>query len=206
MWYHSFKLPNEEITGKLSFEVLDLKRKAITVDFTGKTVLDIGCWDGFYSFEAYKAGASYTLGIDMQPWSSQKWRENFVYIKSKLVPECDFNKIRHAMYDAFNIDEMDIKFDIVLLLGVLYHVKHPMLLLEKCFNRCNECLILETAIVEDSGDPFMNFYPSNELGGDYSNWWAPNITCMIEMLKVTGFQRIESDILMPNRGIFHAYK
>jgi tRNA (mo5U34)-methyltransferase len=101
------------------------------------------------------------------------------------------------------------KFDCVLFLGVLYHLKHPLYVLETLFGLTLERLVVETYIdLRGCDRPAMVFYPGNELGKDDSNWWGPNVQCVIDMLRTAGFSRIEHEIhpLTDNRAFFYAFK
>jgi len=88
-------------------------------------------------------------------------------------------------------------------------LRHPLYVLETLSSLTLEYLVVETAIdVTDYGRPAMVFYPGNEAGGDHSNWWGPNVQCVVEMLKTVGFARVEH-IIHPfahNRAFFYAFK
>ena len=103
--------------------------------------------------------------------------------------------------------ELHGSFDVVLFAGVFYHLKDPIRGLEIAASLADEVLIVETQIDLQYVDrPAMAHYPSSELGGDKSNWWAPNIPCMIAMLRDVGFKRIETGQVVANRCIFHAWR
>ena len=101
-------------------------------------------------------------------------------------------------------------FDIVLFAGVLYHMRHPLLALERVSEICTDTLIVETHLDALTLDrPAMVFYPGGELGGDTSNWWGPNPPCVAAMLRDVGFRTVEftahpSPTHAAMRGIFHA--
>jgi tRNA (mo5U34)-methyltransferase len=115
-------------------------------------------------------------------------------------------------------------FDVVLFLGVLYHMRHPLLAIEKVSAVTGGMLILETHVDFTSiNRPTMAFYPGAELGMDGSNWCGPNEACVIAMLTDVGFKRVEVHsrtyepaALSPdfeslrevrgNRAVFHAWK
>jgi len=93
---------------------------------------------------------------------------------------------------AGELSERVGRFDLVLCLGVLYHLRHPLLALEKVFSVTADHLILET--VTDlvwTRYPVMRFYPGSELAGDASNWFGPNPPAVVGMLKAAGFSRVE---------------
>lgn len=83
---------------------------------------------------------------------------------------------------------MDGVYDIVMFMGVLYHLKNPMSGLNKVRKLTAETLILETHVsCEELDYPAMKFYPEKELCDDGSNWWAPNVKCLEGMLRSNGF-------------------
>ena len=83
-------------------------------------------------------------------------------------------------------------YDLVLFLGVLYHLRHPLLALERVASVTREMLILETEIdVGLARRPAMAFYPGNELHNDPTNWWGPNTAAVVSMVKTAGFERVE---------------
>jgi tRNA (mo5U34)-methyltransferase len=100
-------------------------------------------------------------------------------------------------------------FDCVLFLGVLYHLKHPLYVLETLFDLTLEHLVVETHIdLVGDGRPAMVFYPGTEAGGDPTNWWGPNAQCVIDMLMTVGFSQVEyaPHPLSGSRAFFYAFK
>jgi tRNA (mo5U34)-methyltransferase len=84
------------------------------------------------------------------------------------------------------------RFDVVLFLGVLYHMRHPLLALEKVFSVTKDLLILETHIdLRQCPWPAMRFYPTNEFNTDHSNWWGPNPDAVVAMLDAAGFRTVK---------------
>jgi tRNA (mo5U34)-methyltransferase len=171
----------------------------------GSSVLDIGCWDGFNSFEAARRGAKRVLATDHYAWSPQCWgsRESFELARTHLAPEVE----------VLDIDVPDLRsetvgtFDVVLFCGVLYHLRHPFAALEQISRLVTRTLVVETRMDAQGLDrPAMIFYPTNELGNDASNWWGPNRACVEAMLRDVGFARVlfTPTPFQPTRGIFHA--
>ncbi|MCB0056635.1 MAG: DUF1698 domain-containing protein [Anaerolineae bacterium] len=100
--------------------------------------------------------------------------------------------------EDMTIDVLDLspervgKFDLVLFLGVLYHMRHPLLALERVFSVCNDLCIVETHVdLLQTKRPAAAFYPNRELTDDPTNWWGPNIECVSRMLKASGFSQVE---------------
>jgi tRNA (mo5U34)-methyltransferase len=153
----------------------------------GKTVLDIGAWDGFFSFEAERRGATRVVAMDHDCWAQAEGHP------SKAGFELARRALGSAVEDV-NLDVMDLSperigvFDVVLFLGVLYHLRHPLLALERVFSVTGELVIVETH-VERLGirRPALVFYPGSQLGGDPTNWWGPNEAAVLAMLRDVGF-------------------
>jgi tRNA (mo5U34)-methyltransferase len=156
----------------------------------GLRVLDVGAWDGFFSFEAERRGGQ-VLATDHFCWSGPGWGS-----------KAGFDLAHEALashVDALDIDPMDLRpeavggtFDLVLLLGVLYHVKEPLTLLERVRAVTHGLLILETHCgLLLNRAPAAAFFPADELNSDTTNWWAPNIAATVGMLRATGFSRVE---------------
>jgi tRNA (mo5U34)-methyltransferase len=99
-------------------------------------------------------------------------------------------------------------FDLVLFLGVLYHMRYPLQALERVFSVTGEQLILETHVdLIGCKRPAMAFYPGKELGRDPTNWWGPNPAAVLGMLKTVGFRRVECVLDFSFlRRVIRAYK
>ena len=189
-WFHTMRLRDDLVTAGLE---PDTPRKLdwikLPADLSGKTVLDVGTWDGFFAFEAERRGASRVVATDDHAWSSPGWGD------------AGFRCARRALgsrLEAHDVDVLDHDperlgtFDVVLFLGVLYHMRHPLLALERVAAMTRELLVLETH-VESFGvrRPLAAFYPGAELDGDDSNWWGPNASAVEALLRAAGFARVE---------------
>lgn len=191
-WFHSMNLGQGVVTRGRGQQAADtLPRIGLPADLTGKTVLDIGAWDGYFSFEAERRGAKRVLATDSHAWEDG----------TQMTNKRGFELARRALgsrVEDLNIDAMDLSpdkigtFDVVLYLGVLYHMRHPMLALEKVFSVTRDLLILETVVdLVWTRYPALRFYPADELAGDPSNWFGPNPAAVVGMLKVVGFRKVE---------------
>lgn len=165
----------------------------------------------FFSFEAERRGASRILATDSFVWRSDvfKGKQGFELAR----------KVLNSKVEDMEIDIMDLSpdkvesWDLVLCLGVLYHLRHPLLALERVFSVTGKQLILETVVELFSEDkPAMVFYPGTELANDPTNWWGPNPAAVIAMLKDVGFSKVELASLVDNplpgigRATFHAWR
>ena len=172
---------------------------AIPADLTGKTVLDIGCNAGFYSIEMKKRGASRVLGIDFDD----------VYLNQARfaaeVAEADIEFQKMSVYDVGALGE---KFDVVIFMGVLYHLRHPLLALDLIREHVTKDVMIFQSMQRGSRDvpeiaenyPFSDYalfddpaYPKlhfieHRYADDPTNWWVPNAACAEAMLRSSGFE------------------
>jgi tRNA (mo5U34)-methyltransferase len=215
-WFHSVDLGDGVVSkGCKPINVLQKEAEAVfKYGVAGKSVLDIGAWDGSFSFAAEERNARDVLATDYFCWCGPGWGKKVAF---ELARKGRGSKVRDLVID---IPELSIervgKFDIVLFLGVLYHLKNPLLALEQIAPLVTEMLILDTETSLDTMDePVMRFFPGSELNNDPTNWWAPNIVCIKAMLKVAGFKQVEctphpeyNGQINAQRGrfIFHAFK
>jgi tRNA (mo5U34)-methyltransferase len=174
----------------------------------GKTVLDIGAWDGFLSFEAERRGAARVLATDSFCWSGEGWgtKEGFDTAREILGSRVEDQEI-----DVMELSPEAIGvFDLVLFAGVLYHMRHPFLAIEKVASVTADQLILDThTAMVDETRPVMLFYPDSELNDDATNWWGANPAAVEAMLRDVGFTRIEGkhpELLSQGRLILHAWR
>lgn len=199
-WYHTIDLGQGIVTPGV-FRTRDtLERLHLPSDFAGLSVLDIGAWDGFYSFEAERRGAARVLATDHFCWSGPGWGS-----------KAGFELARRALgsrVEDLDIDVLDLSpervgtFDVVLFLGVLYHMRHPLLALERVASVTGRYLVLETAVdMLWTKRPALAFYPSAELDRDPTNWFGPNVPAIIGLLRAVGFRSVEvvSKTSLPHR-------
>ena len=164
-WYHSIDLGNGLVTPGIDDTPVRLARLALPGSLAGQTVLDIGAWDGFFSFECERRGAARVVAADYYSWHGTGWGA-----------KAGFELAREALgsrVEDIDVDVMDISpdrlgtFDVVLFLGVLYHLRHPLLAIEKIAAVTRGTLILETVVdLVGLGRPAMAFYPGRELNAD----------------------------------------
>jgi len=209
-WYHQIDLGDGILSpGMIKLEMLHAQADAyFQMPLAGRTVLDVGCWDGFNSFEARRRGAARVLATDHFAWSDKCWgrREAFDLAHARVAPEIEVMDID---IPDMTPDRIGI-FDVVLFCGVLYHLRNPLQSLETVAKLVGSALIIETHLdAHRLKRPAMVFYPGAELGNDPTNWWGPNIACVTAMLKDVGFDRIaytKHPSHSRSRGIFHAYR
>ena len=176
---------------------------AMPQDLTGKTVLDIGCNGGFYSIQMKRRGAERVLGID----SDSRYLDQASFAAEVYGVDIEFRQM--SVYD---IEQLHERFDLVLFMGVLYHLRHPLLALDLLAEHVvKDTLIMqsllrgnrdapplkedhpfsETELFDNPSYPEMHFI-EHRYAGDPTNWWIPNRACVLAMLRSSGFQ-IESE-------------
>ncbi|MDP3974834.1 MAG: DUF1698 domain-containing protein [Candidatus Jorgensenbacteria bacterium] len=183
-WWHTIDLGDGVTTpGWTHPRVHRLLASAIPKNLKQKTVLDVGAWDGYYTFEAERRGARVTAIDNNQ---HRKGHRGFDVAKRILGSRAKFLPM-----DLYDLPRLKGRFDVVLLFGVIYHVKNPLLALEIVAAKTKNLLILESHYIKTKEkEPMMRFYPGRELGNDPTNWWGPNIQCLKDMLRTVGFKRV----------------
>jgi len=190
-WFHTIDLGSGVLTPGDDDSPAKLRRLKIPNGLSGKTFLDIGAWDGFFSFEAERRGASRVLALDSYVWDGKvpgKSKEGFLAARSILN-----SRVEDLNMDAFEVSPQKIgMWDVVLLAGVLYHVKHPWLLLEKAASVTKELLIVETFVdLRFLRRPAVALYPTDQIEkGHVENWCGPNPRAIKEMLRACGFRTV----------------
>lgn len=199
-WYHTLDLGGGIVTPGVDDTPLRLARLDLPASLSGQTVLDIGAWDGFFSFEAERRGAARVVASDYYSWHGDGWgtKAGFELARAALG----------SRVQDLDIDVMDLSperagtFDVVLFLGVLYHLPHPLLALERVASVTRQLLIVETVIdMVGVRRPAMAFYPERELNNDPTNWWAPNPPAMEGMLRTVGFRKVR--MVTPARSFLY---
>src|SRR5581483_4894994 len=185
-WYHSIELPDGRVIDGLhgaDHLRARLARFQLPDDLRGKRVLDIGAWDGWFSFEMERRGAA-VVAVDVIE------RETFRRARALLG-----SKVEFLVSDVFQLSPERVGcFDIVLFLGVLYHVKHPLLALEKVCALTTDIACVESFVTDDgdlSAAPRMEFYETDELVGRMDNWVGPNTSCLMAFCRTAGFAQVD---------------
>jgi tRNA (mo5U34)-methyltransferase len=171
---------------------------AIPLDLRGWTVLDIGCNAGFYSLEMKKRGADRVVGID----SDGRYLAQARFAAELLGVELELEQM-----SVYEIGRLQEKFDLVLFMGVLYHLRHPLLALDLIHEHVADNLIVvqsmlrgetetlpvaenypfqESQVFSRPGFPKM-FFVEQRYADDPTNWWIPNRSCLEGMLRSAGF-------------------
>ena len=173
--------------------------EAIPNDLAGRTVLDIGCNAGYYSLEMKRRGAERVVGVDFDETYLAQAR----FAADVLGADIEFRQL--SAYDVASLRE---KFDLVLFMGVFYHLRHPLLALDLIHDHvCRDLFVFQSMqrgsnevaewdndypfcqqdIFDDPAYPRMNFI-EKQYCGDPTNWWVPNRSCSEAMLRSAGFE------------------
>lgn len=207
-WYHRIELPGGVATPGVN--PVHAPSYQLPPDLTGLRVLDVGAWDGYWTFEALKRGAREAVAIDdfsdflgrLAPDQRHAWK-SFDLCRSALgYAEDRCRRIEMSVYDVTE-DRLG-QFDLVLFFGTLYHLRHPLLALDRLSAVCTSQILVESAVCDDyspyngglgRGYPgnqcVAEFYPTTELAGNNTNWWAPNLRCLGSMVYSAGFPKVE---------------
>lgn len=197
-WWHSFELPDGTLirgVSELASQKMRIAQFPIPQDLTGKRVLDIGAWDGWFSFEMERRGAE-VLAIDR--FENPRFHE----IRSLLG-----SRVEYRQLDVYDVSPRTVGyFDIVLFMGVLYHLKHPLLGLERVCSVTKEMAAVESFILTQEhglapaqeADNLARFFEDDDFGGQVDNWFAPTAACLLALCRTAGFARVD----LSNR---HAY-
>lgn len=175
---------------------------AIPSDLRGQTVLDIGCNAGFYSLEMKRRGADRVVAVDSDP----------AYLaQARFAAEVTGAEIEFRELDVYRVDQLREKFDLVLFMGVLYHLRHPLLALDLLWEHVvggtlvfqslmrgspevmqveRDYPFSETGIFQQPSYPAM-YFVEHRYSHDPTNWWIPNRACAEAMLRSAGFEIVE---------------
>ena len=206
-WFHNMELngvqtaPEHFLGDYPRFKFRSFEH-VLPADLTGKTVLDIGCNGGFYSIEMKRRGAERVLAVDFD--------EKYL-AQARFAAEVSGVKIDFAQLTVYDVAQLREKFDLVIFMGVLYHLRHPLLALDLIREHVAGDLMLfqsmqrgdpnsmplerdydfqQTDIFEDSRFPKM-FFIEHRYAKDPTNWWIPNGPCVEAMLRSAGFHIVE---------------
>lgn len=185
-WMHSIDFGDGFITSG-QWPLNAEKQQALTdIDFGGAKVLDIGCWDGFYSFEAERRGASEVYATDLL--TQRPFANNPTFLVAHAALK---SHVRYfpdvSVYDIETLGVHD--FDIVIFSGVYYHLKDPLraLAMLRRVMKDGACIYVEGPILKEPGC-HAAFYYRESYGGDNSNWWVPTLKCLQQWIECSYFE------------------
>lgn len=218
-WYHRIEVAPGIVTPGLHDSQSALNTLQLPEDMGGMRVLDVGARDGFFSFEAEKRGAE-VLAIDAV---ALEHLHGFRVARELLGSSVEFRTA-----NVYNLRPEGVGlFDAIFFLGVLYHLRDPMLALDRLWSVAKpgakvwvESHTIDKGLADPetgvwrnleklapqlSNIPLAQFYPGDTLGGNPSNWWGPNLAALKAMIQSAGF-KIESAETIGSRGLVVARK
>jgi tRNA (mo5U34)-methyltransferase len=205
-WWHSFELPDgSRIDGVCDLAGLQARiaQFPIPQNLRGKRVLDIGAWDGWFSFEMERRGAE-VLAIDN--WDNPRFHE----MRARLDSRVEYRQI-----DMYDLTPASVgRFDIVLFMGVLYHLKHPLLALERVCALTTELAAVDSFVLrekprrwaKEQPRALMEFYETAEFGGQTDNWVGPNLACLMAFCRTAGFARVELESVLEHSACVACFR
>ena len=219
-WFHSIDLGQGVRTRGVSELALSLDQLP---DFKGSSVLDIGAWDGYYSFLAESQGASRVVALDHYVWGvdlvarTEYWdqcekdgrlpdhsMDTARFWNPDLPGKRSFNfakdtlnsKVEDVVADFATVDLDELgSFDVVLYLGVLYHMKEPLTCLERLRRATRRVAVIETEALHLHGfehDNLLQFHSGRDVQSDFGNWYVPNIGAIHSLCIAAGFSSVET--------------
>jgi tRNA (mo5U34)-methyltransferase len=196
-WYHRIEVAPGVVTPGINDSPAALRALGLPNDLSGRRVLDIGTRDGFFAFECERRGAT-VVAVDAAPLE----HTGFAMAARMLG-----SKVRYDQRSIWDLSrERDGEFDVVLCLGLLYHLRDPLAALDLLRSLCTGELYLETAVLNPAGaralndigawgatmaefetTPLMQFLPGSVANNDLTNFWLPNRACLKAMLEESNF-------------------
>ncbi len=204
-WFHNMNLGGvwtapDHFLGDYPGEKFQRFAAHLPRDLSGKSVLDIGCNAGFYSIEMKRRGAERVLGID----SDDRYLAQARLASGML----GHDGIEFRRLDVYDVGALGERFDVVIFMGVLYHLRHPLLALDLIYEHVADGLLIFQSMLRgskqvlevgenydfndtehffESGYPKLHFV-ERRYAGDWTNWWVPNRSCAEAMLRASGFE------------------
>jgi tRNA (mo5U34)-methyltransferase len=215
VWRHQIQLPDGSVTPGTQDTAAQLAVLGLPNDLTGLTVLDIGCSDGFFAFECERRGAKRVVGFDNYSSPYVGAAHGFEVARQILG-----SRVELIIGDLTKDLEQLESFDLVLFLGVLYHLKDPFGGLERVASVCRGQVIVETAITRPftgwKWSALRRMFPDvltdrhmvflgPEINLDPSTWWAQSADCVTAMMRASGFCDVRAVDITWSRGIFHGF-
>jgi tRNA (mo5U34)-methyltransferase len=219
-WFHNMKLGEhwtapDHFLGDYPNAKFQRFAPHLPADLSGRSVLDIGCNAGFYSIEMKRRGADRVIGIDSD--------ERYLAQARLAADALGYDDVEFRNLSVYDVGALGERFDLVIFMGVLYHLRHPLLALDLIREHVAGDLLLfqsmqrgstqvmeldedygfdETMMFAESGFPKLHFV-ERQYAHDWTNWWIPNRACAEAMLRASGFSietRAEDEVYICRRA------
>src|ERR1035438_8109563 len=194
--YHSLELNDGTVLpGLIGVEALRARVRAFPIpeDLIGRRVLDVGAASGWNAFEMERRGAE-VVAVDCVEYS-----------ELREVGELRGSRIDYRLLDVDELDPAGVgTFDCILFFGVLYHLRHPLLGLERICALARDSVFIESFVADGLGERSdactMEFYETDELGGQIDNWFGPTTKCLMAMCRSAGFAQVKLEYVGEGRA------
>jgi tRNA (mo5U34)-methyltransferase len=204
VWHQRFELAPEVPTPGENDIIWLLDKAGIPADLSGMTALDIGTTNGGAAFELERRGAERVVAIDIEDSHHYGFDVLSEFVGSRV------EYVRASAYEAAAV--LGERFDVVLFLGVLYHLRHPLLALDNVANLVRGEVFIETAVADHAlgrrrGLSLARFYRGDELAEDSSNWFTPTVAALVDWCASSGLepQRVQAwPKRAPRRAVLRA--
>jgi tRNA (mo5U34)-methyltransferase len=200
-WYHQIEIRPGIVTPGINRSAVTLAQLGLPERCDGMRALDVGIRDGFFSFELERRGAD-VVAIDYVDPADTGF---------PIARELLGSNVEYIVDNVYNVTpERYGTFDLVLFLGVMYHLRDPLLVLDRLWDVCNdsamlslETQILDSALLAGDGEELclMQFHPGDSLHGDHTNYWSPNVACTRALMEAAGFE-VTREVVDGTRGVF----
>jgi tRNA (mo5U34)-methyltransferase len=222
-WWHSIDVGQGVVTPGTKWgggrEVMEYERARMRLpeDYGGRSVLDVGSYDGYYAFDAERRGAGRVVALDHFVWlhdlspSGGPVDFSLAYLPPDGLPpkgmatpgkrafDCAHellnSNVESVVADFMHYDLRRLgRFDVVLYLGIIYHMEEPLTALRRVRSVCAELAIIESEAVVLEGYenvPLARLVPDDAVNEDPTNWWVPNLAGLVGLARGAGFSRVE---------------
>lgn len=189
VWFHRFELTNGVTTPGADPSARKLHALSLPDRLDGQTVIDVGAFEGYFSFQCEARGAARVVASDRFIW---EWPGYGALANFRLMKDALQSSVEEVHVEVPALSSSGLgTFDVALFLGVLYHAPNMVEYLQQVRSVTRRLAVVESLVdMLDVDEPCAAYYPAGVLGGDGSNWWGPNLACVEDMLRRVGFSDV----------------
>jgi len=231
-WYHRIELPHGIVTRSQHSPRTLLQVMGVLEHVPGRSVLDVGTWDGGFAFECERVGAARVVGLDVdnpleldlgRGYAYCYWVKRYLEAKRqgeetqwrflnkqafgfRFAHACLESRVERVHDTVYNLSPARVgRFDITLFCGILYHLRSPLRALDALFSVTDDRTFIETEVSldEDLGPNGCAFY-EKAYKGDVTNWFVPTPRCVVDLLLSAGYRRVQFIALAGSRAFLEA--